>query len=72
MHRWVKLRLHVYICRTCGTGKVHAQRRGAWITTYHRPTGQSVESQHVPPCELGERTAVYLATYADAIAASLT
>lgn len=72
LHRWVKLRLHVYICRKCGTGKVNAHRGGEWITTYHRPTGESVESRHVPPCEVGPRTRRYLATYSDVIAASET
>ncbi len=66
-HKWLKLRVHVYICRKCGTGKVNALRGGQWQTTFHRPTGESVVSQHVPACEVGRLTAKYLAAYSDAI-----
>lgn len=62
-HTWLKLRLHVYICRACGTGKVNARRSGAWETTYHRPDGTSVVSAHVPACEVGPLTKKYLANY---------
>jgi hypothetical protein len=66
-HRWVKLRLHVYICRKCGTGKVNSQRAGEWITTFHCPEGTSITSAHVPPCAVGPFTKKYLAAYSDAI-----
>lgn len=66
-HRWQKLRVHVYICWTCGTGKVNALRAGMWETTYHRPDGTSVVSTHVPPCERGPLTDKYLARYADVL-----
>lgn len=69
-HRWVKLRIHVYICRKCGTGKVNAQRGGEWQTTYHCPEGTTITSAKVPPCEVGPLTKKYLATYSDAIAAA--
>jgi hypothetical protein len=68
-HRWCKVRLHVYICRTCGTGKVNAQDAGgAWFATYHRPDGTSVRSAHVPRCEVGPMTAKYLAKHAAVLA----
>jgi len=67
-HRWVKLRLHVYICGQCGTGKVNAERGGEWVATYHCPDGKAVESSHVPPCERGVKTAAYIEKYQDEIA----
>lgn len=67
-HKWVKLRLHVYICRVCGTGKVNEQIGVNWQTRYHRPNGESVVSQRTPACEIGPRTGDYLAKHAAAIA----
>lgn len=69
-HRWVKLRIHVYICRCCGAGKVNSQRGGEWITTYHLPSGKSIVSRHTPACEIGPKTAGALAKYAAEIAAA--
>jgi hypothetical protein len=64
-HRWYKLRVHVYICTRCGTGRVNAQRTsGEWFTTFHRPNSHSVVSPRVPPCERGPHTEKYLAKYA--------
>lgn len=64
-HRWVKLRLHVYICRKCGCGKVNAQGPGGdWFATYHRPDGTSVVTSRVPPCATGPRSSAYLAKHA--------
>lgn len=68
-HRWLKLRLHVYICRKCGTGRVNAQVAGGWRTTYHRPDGTSEVLSHVPPCERGPKTDAALAKYATELAA---
>lgn len=63
-HRWLKLRLHVYICKQCGCGRVNAQTaRGEWFTTFHLPTGRSVRPAHTPACEPGPFTARYLAKY---------
>lgn len=67
-HRWVKLRIHVYICRKCGCGKVNAQRGGRWVQTYHLPTGESRQLAKAPPCEVGPQTSRYLAHYAEDIA----
>lgn len=67
-HRWVKLRLHVYICRKCGCGKVNAQdARGGWFATFHLPDGRSIAPSHVPPCEVGPRTPAYLAKYSEVL-----
>ena len=64
-HRWVKLRVHCYICRDCGTGRVNAQMSsGEWFTTFYRPNGEAVVSPTVPPCEVGPRTDQYLSHYA--------
>ncbi len=69
-HKWVKVRLHVYICRQCGMGSVNDQdSRGGWFTTYHRPDGtRGTIERHVPPCEVGPFTAAYLKKYESAIA----
>lgn len=69
-HSWLKLRVHVYICRTCGAGKVNALAGKEWVTTYHLPDGSSVTSAHTPPCEIGPKTEIYLQKYADEIAAA--
>lgn len=70
-HSWVKVRIHVYICRWCGTGRVNAQTRsGDWFTTFHRPDGSSIVDSYVPPCEAGPRTAAALAKYRSAIEVS--
>jgi len=67
-HRWVKVRIHVYVCRQCGCGRVNAQRKnGEWFTTFHRPDGTSEVLMHVPSCEPGPKTAAYLKRYELAI-----
>lgn len=66
-HKWQKLRIHVYICLMCGTGKVNALQRGQWVTTFHRPDGTSVVGRHTPACEVGPKTQQYLAAYSDVI-----
>jgi hypothetical protein len=68
-HKWVKVRLHVYICRQCGMGSVNAQdSRGGWFTTYHKPDGTSAIERHVPACERGSLTDAYLKKHESAIA----
>lgn len=68
-HRWVKLRIHVYICRDCGMGRENSERSpGDWVTTFHAPTGESRIAPRVPPCVTGPRTAQALAKYATQIA----
>lgn len=70
-HRWVKLRIHVYICRDCGMGKVNVEpdsNAADWRTTYHFPDGTSRIETHVPPCVPGPRTADYLKKYEGQIA----
>lgn len=70
-HRWVKLRIHVYICRKCGLGKVNAQRtNGQWFVTWHQPTGVSHDVPATPPCQVGPLTATFLKKYEAAIAAA--
>jgi hypothetical protein len=60
-HKWKKLREHVRICCRCATGKVSEFRGGVWVTTFHRPNGESIESSPVPPCEPGPETGRWLA-----------
>ena len=69
-HKWVKLRLHVYICKVCGMGRVNHEDSGDWRTTYHHPdaAGTSRVQSHVPPCIVGPRTLKYLSKYAQEIA----
>ena len=66
-HRWVKLRVHVYICRVCGMGKENDPRK--FTTTFHCPDGNSVRGSHPGPCVAGPRTEAALAKYATEIAA---
>jgi len=66
-HRWVKVRIHFYVCRDCGMQKENAETEG-WQTKYHRPDGVSRVEFTVPPCVEGPKTAEYLATYAEEIA----
>ena len=69
-HRWVKLELHLYICRDCGCGRENAETQpGWWATTYTMPDGTSKVLTHVPPCAVGPLTATYLEPYAEQIAA---
>lgn len=68
MHRWVRLREHVYVCRICGTGRVNAEAPGGWATTYHTPDGRSSVELHVPPCRPGQKTSAVLHKYAELIA----
>ena len=68
-HAWVKLRLHVYVCRKCGTGKVNSESGGVWLSTFHGPRGETVTGPHVPPCEPGPLTQKYLTKYAAEVAA---
>lgn len=57
-HSWVKLKVHNYLCRKCGTGKRNQQREnGEWFATYHKADGTAIVSAHVPTCERGELTA---------------
>ncbi len=66
-HKWVKVRLHVYICRQCGMGSVNAQDGRGWFTTYHKPDGEREVARHVPACEVGPFTTAYLRKYESAI-----
>jgi len=69
-HKWLKVRLHTYICRQCGMGRVNAQRpnTGDWFTTFHRPDGEREIALHVPACERGSYTDAYLKRYESALA----
>lgn len=62
-HRWVKLRVHAYICRRCGCGRTNALESGKWIATFHTPDGVSAPREVTPSCEPGPRTAAYLAKH---------
>lgn len=54
-HSWVKLKVHWYLCRKCGTGKRNAQDLdGGWFTTFHKANGEAVISAHVTACERGK------------------
>lgn len=66
-HRWTKLREHVYICRTCGMGRVNAEAHGWWKTTWHKPDGTHIVDTHTPPCAVGPFTEKYLAKYQEQI-----
>lgn len=71
-HKWVKVRVHVYICTKCGCGSVNEQdARSNWFTTYHTPDGRSAVERHVPPCEVGQFTEAYLKKYESAIACAV-
>lgn len=67
-HRWSKLRAHVYICRTCGTGRVNSRDETGWLATWHRPDGSSILGGPTPGCVVGPRTEAALAKYATVLA----
>jgi hypothetical protein len=68
-HRWIKVKLHVYICRQCGAGSVNSfEGKRGWITTVHYPDGTSEVSNKLRPCARGPKSDVYLAKYESAIA----
>lgn len=61
-HRWVKLKLHHYVCRQCGMGKVNnEQSPGHWVAKWHTPDGDVIEMRLTPPCAPGPKTAERLA-----------
>lgn len=67
-HSWVKLRLHVYMCKKCGTAYENKQdRTGGWFRTYYLPDRSQKNLSHVPPCEPGPMTAKALEKYRSAI-----
>lgn len=68
-HSWVKLRVHVYMCKKCGTAYENKQdRTGGWYRTYFLPDRRQVNASHVPPCEPGPTTSKRIEHYAAAIA----
>lgn len=71
-HRWVKLRIHVYICQKCGCGKVNSLEGKEWRVTFYLPNGREHIATRTPPCEIGPLTTRYLGHYAEEIAAAAT
>lgn len=68
-HSWVRVKVHCYVCRTCGTCKVNAQRdNGDWFVTWHLPTGESHDVPATPPCQVAALTPKRLKHYESAIA----
>lgn len=68
-HSWVKLRLHVYMCRKCGTGYENKQdRTGGWFRVFYLPDKSIHRSPHVPVCEPGPTTLKRLEHYRSALA----
>ncbi len=67
-HRWCRVRVHVYICTVCGCGRVNAQDKGRWVTTFHAPDGHTINGGPTPACRAGRHSAAYLAKYESAIA----
>lgn len=70
-HKWVKLRIHVYVCRICGTGRVNTHDETGWNATWHRPDGADVVGGLTPACTPGPRTEAVLTKYAPEIAAAM-
>jgi hypothetical protein len=68
-HRWLKVKPHTRICVKCGCGRVSERDlRDEWQLRYHLPTGVSEVRLHTPPCEVGPKSAEYLAKYSREIA----
>lgn len=65
-HKWIKLRIHVYLCRTCGTKKETDPE--SFFTRYTTPDGHTRREKFTPPCVFGPKTEEYLAAHADEIA----
>ena len=55
-HSWVKVKLHNYVCRKCGTRKVNVPKGGGWAAEWHRPDGSVLELPLSPKCEVGPQT----------------
>ena len=68
-HSWVRVKVHVYVCCVCGTGKVNARDEAGWAATFHRPDGAEVIGS-TPPCTVGPRTAAALTKYSVEISAA--
>lgn len=67
-HSWVKLRLHVYLCRRCGTAYENRQlTTGDWRRMYFLSPGENKYLDRVPICATGKRTDAALRKYADAL-----
>jgi len=68
-HRWVKIKIHCYVCRQCGMCRENGQREnGQWFVTWHDPRGVSHTVAATPPCAVGTLTAKRLKHYEAAIA----
>jgi hypothetical protein len=61
-HKWIKLKVHVYLCRVCGLVKEHREDEG-WRTKYHLPDGTAHYFDSTPPCVNGEKTDERLKKY---------
>lgn len=55
-HKWLKLKLHNYVCLQCGALKENYYRDGLWIARYEMPDGSYREPSRTPPCQQGPRT----------------
>lgn len=57
-HSWLKVKLHIYICRKCGSKKVNVEKSpNNWVAEWHTPDGDVIELRHAPPCAAGPLTA---------------
>lgn len=67
-HRWIRLRVHAYICERCGCGKVNTHTGGGgWVQVYHTSDGRASAARQVPECVKGLRTSAALKKYESVI-----
>lgn len=63
-HSWARLKEHEYLCRRCGTTRVHVyDDGGGWTALWGRPDGTQDVGARTPPCEPGVKTDGRLAVW---------
>lgn len=73
-HKWIKLRIHHYVCYVCGMHKENVEEGSAWWRTHYTfpTTGHTRVEDKVPPCVIGKHTAKMLLEHQRAIDEALT
>lgn len=71
-HSWVRLEIHRYGCRKCGTCYENRQDRGGgWLRAWFLSDGSKRFGERTPPCGAGKLTGKRLQHYAPSIARAL-
>lgn len=72
-NRWVKIKIHWYVCAKCGMVCENFERDGVWRSRYFFPTDPPTTrvEHHVPECVPGPKTPERLAKFNDLITAAI-